>query len=801
MTQPTPAPPAVRRGGRVGRALAVVLLPLAGLSFLGGTGAGADSGPAEGGYTLASTVSPAPLTPAGCAADPLCAVAPAPVPGDNHPALKAAVAAAAATAVPAVVHPDGTVLTPASPATVLLAPGEYRLGASLRLPPNVNLRGSGITATTLSMLTSKWASFSYGFLLRWEENTAVAAPSPGSTNLVADLTVNGNCREGAGAPVPADAPARPGEICDFRVGTNATTNVGGGVSVGDRWTVRQVRFTNLEYFKLWVNGAKDVRLVDNRFDNWGGAESGDEDNIGGGGRHDGAVVEYNQFDRTIRGNSLDFSNAVRTTIRANTVYTDPAIARSRDIQEYGNLFLEGVQQADVADNLMYGAHIVLQSNSKYSHTGPNKDVTNPRDSTVRNNRLIDSFGAGVSVTYDDYADADGTYGTLGTWQTSSSDPGDHVVRPGGGNVVRDNTIERPRGTGVVVAGMMDRVKNAADTIAGNTVLNAGSGGDTEMSTGGGTFETSGVGVSIGNGDRIYGNHIRDDQAHPTTWFGVHLGARNAVSTVRNTVLTGPAGETNVVDGLIGVPVRLAAAAATAPAGLTVAGTTVTWAESYPVAGAPVAGYRVYRDNVAVADLPLGSAAVPGNLITDADAGVETDAAGWTPVGNTTVAHYRGTGALGAGSLALTASAAGSVNAAGRPVPVTAGQTYTTVSSYRALTGPGRRSRAGIEYYDANQVRISRLASFNYSTVDQPGTWITSAHTSVAPANAAYAKVFVLVDNAVAGEVHLVDRLGLVAGGATEQWTDPVAAPGVTYRVAAYRQGDAQPGWLATGTAP
>ncbi|GID93847.1 hypothetical protein ACFQFC_07400 [Amorphoplanes digitatis] len=782
---------------RASRALAVVLLVMPALSASTAYALAEEQEP-EPTYTLTATVSPAAMTAAGCAADPLCVAAPAPIAGNNHPALKKAVAAAAALAVPAEVGADGAVLTAARPATVFLSPGDYTLGAGLRLPPNVDLRGSGLTATTLSMITSSWPSFSYSFLVRPQDD---AAPSPGSTNLVSDLTVNGNCREGAGAPEPADLPARPGKVCDFRAG-GAGTNVGGGVSVGDRWTVRQVRFTNLEYFKLWLHNAEDVHLVDNRFDNWGGAESGDEDNIGGGGRHDGAVIEYNQFDRTIRGNSIDITNAVRTTIRANAVFADRAVAVARKITGYGDMYLEGVPEATVTGNYLRGGHIVLQSNGKYSHAGANKDITNPRGSTVSGNRLYDSFGAGVTVTYDDYADADRTYGTVGDWDTRSTAPGDHIVRPGGGNVVRDNVIVRPAESGILIAGMMDRVKDRPDTITGNSIVNAGHGGSTEMSTGGGTFETSGIGVSIGDGDRIYGNKVVDDRTPHTTWYGIQLGARNANSTVTNTVLAGPGAKTGATTaGVIGVPLRKAAAAAAAPAPLIVKDRVLTWAESYPTGNAPIAGYRVYRAGALVAELPVGSAAIPANLVAKADAGMETTASGWTAFSNTRVARRSGAGALGAGSLSLTAVAAGSVNAAGRLIPVKPGRTYTAVASFRALAGPGRWSRAGIEYYDADKVRINRLAGHNPATVDRAGNWITSGYTSAAPAKAAYAKVFVQVDKVAAGNVHLVDRLGLVAGTGTQQWADPAGRPGTAYRVMAYRQGDGQPGWMSSVTAP
>ncbi|BFU44731.1 hypothetical protein KRMM14A1004_29680 [Krasilnikovia sp. MM14-A1004] len=778
--------------------LFAALLPVLATPALPGAIAHAVADPGDPGYSLASTLSPAALSAADCAADARCVAAPAPISGDNYNALKAAVASAAALAAPAVVDGTGAVVTPAQPGTVFLAPGTYALARSLKLPPNVNLRGSGISATTLAMITSSWANFSYSFLVRWDDTAAV---SPGSTNLVSDLTVNGNCREGAGAPVPADMPARPGELCDFRVGTGASTNVGGGISVADRWTVRQVRFTNLEYFKLWVNGVNDVRITDNRFDNWGGAESGDEDNIGGGGRNERAVIEYNQFDKTIRGNSMDFTNAIQTTIRANTVYTDPAVAAARGT-EYGNLYMEGVPQATIVDNVMYGGHITLQSNSKYSHTGTNKDITNPRDSVVRGNRLINSTDAGVIISYDDYADADSSYGTLGSWTTSSTDPNDHVVRAGGNNVVADNVITNSRKSGVVIVGLMDRVKDTADTVTGNAITDAGFGNPaSEANTGAGTFEHSGVGISIGNGDKVYGNQITDDQTGPTTWHGVHIGARNAVSTIKNTVLTGPAGETNTVAGIIGVPVRYAASAALAPTGLATTATGVTWTDSTPTTTAPIAGYRVYRNNVLVADQPVGSGAVPGNMVADADSTVDADASGWTQVSNTRIGYYNGAGALGSGSLSLTAVAAGQVNASGRFLSIVPGQTYTTTAVYRSLTGTGQRGRTGIEYYDANKTRLSRLATSNNYSVDNATGWITSWYTSTAPANAVYAKVFVLVDNTQAGDVHLVDRIGMVAGTGVQQWTDPAPASGTTYRVAAYRVGDGQPGWLSGVTAP
>ncbi|MEU4222227.1 glycosyl hydrolase family 28-related protein [Actinoplanes sp. NPDC026623] len=797
---PEPVDPARHERVRAARRIvAAALLPLIAIPMLA-TSAQAAEAPAAGGYSLAATVSPAALTVQECAADPNCLVAPAPVADSaaNYKALQGLIDAAR---IRTGLDKDGKVLTGPTPMTVFVPAGEYLINKGLRLPPYVSLRGAGITATVLRADPRIASNWSYSTIVRHND-----VKSAGSTQTVSDLTVNGDCRAGAGAPVPADLPASPAEPCDFLStvpGTN--TNTAGGVSVGDGWTVRQVRITNVEYFKLWIHNAKDVQIVDNRFDNWGGAESGDEDNIGGGGRNENVLIEHNQFDRTIRGNGMDFTNAIRPTIRYNTIYTDRAVAAARGMGDYGTIYMEGVPEATIADNLLYGAHIQLQSNGKYDHVGSNKDITNPRASVISGNQIIDSFGPGVTIVYDDYSTPDPAFptdpnkvvwGTPGTWDTISTEGQNHYLRPGGANVVSGNTIIRPAESGVVVAGLRNQVKTAADTITGNTVVNAGASGSYEYSTGGGTYETSGVVIGIGNGDKIYGNSVADqlDAEHPrhTTWFGVQLGARSAKSTITNTVLTGPNGEANTATGVLGYLNRNGVAVPYAPTGLAVANGTVTWDESYVQAGVPVAGYKVFRDGEQVADLPTGSAVVPGNLLSanafslEADVPVNTV---YNVVSTTSLGRYAAAGAVGTASLSLKATAAGSIGAAGVDyVPVTPNQQYTTTASYQALAGAFNRARTGIEYYDAAKVRISRLATGNTNSKETADNWITSSFTSAAPANAVYARVFVSVDNTLKDDVHLVDRIGLVAGTNTEQFVTAGAPAGATYHVLAYRQG-------------
>ncbi|MEV4639822.1 hypothetical protein AB0J80_20995 [Actinoplanes sp. NPDC049548] len=748
-------------------AAAIALTVPAALISVTGPASAAEPAPA---YALAATVSPAPLTAAECT-DPTCILVAAPRGGtlDDYAVINAAITTAAGRT------------TPTSTATVLLRSGTYRLTKGLKLPPNVNLRGAGIAATTLLMdPTVNWKNFSYSFLVLPSD-----AKQDGSTNLVSDLTVNGNCRTGAGAPTPSALPGRPGDPCDFLAPTGATGNTGGGIKVGDRWTVRQVRFTNFEYFKLWVSGTKDARIVDNRFDNWGGAESDGEDNIGGGGLNDGTVIENNQYDVTARGNFFDFTNALNTTVRNNIVHTNKTVAAARKVTEYGNLYFEGVMGGTVTGNVLEGSHIVLQSNARYSHVYPNKDVNQPRDILVANNHIMDSATAGVAIGYEDYLDTDNTGGTADDQMLqSAADSVDHYVRLGGNNVVRDNLIERSRESGILVYGNA-AVKKNPDTIVGNRVVNSGYAGSTTYNTGVGYFETAGIGVSAGTGDQIYGNEIVDDQARPTTWYGVQIGARKGTSTPTGTVLTGPAGETNTTTGIIASPVRYGTLAPEAPANVTATTSGLTWSESYATTN-PIAGYRVYHDGALVADLPVGSAEIPANLLSADDASLENAAAGtagWTPGTSVSLSRTDTAGAIGGASLKLTATGSGQISTYGPKVPVTAGTTYTSVASFQAGT-VSRRVRAGLAYTDATG-KVTRLASGNSATVDPATGWVTSSYSAAAPAGAVTVQAFLMVEGATPGETHLIDRMGLVTGAVTEQWVDPAGMAG-RYDLVSYR---------------
>jgi hypothetical protein len=721
------------------------------------------------GYSLSPTVGDPALTAETCAADPACEVVGAPRGGglDDWAALNGAIAAAATRG------------SSAAPATVFLPAGVYTVTKPLSLAPNVNLRGSGMADTALVIAAGSHANFGYSFVVRPDANAAAVA---GSTNLVADLAVNGNCKAGAGLTTEAVLPAL---ACDHGAGNNA----GGGVSAGDRWTVRHVRFSNIEYFKLWIRGTTGVRAVDNRFDNRGGAGSGDEDNVGGGGNATDTVVADNQYDGTQLGNALDFTNAKGLVYRHNTVYTDPAMLTRFNRQDNGSIFLEAVTDSEVSDNLLNGGHLILKTNVGYTPTGTNKDVTNPARNVVRGNRIVGSYWAGITVGYNDYKDSDGTYGRVDS-QVDPADLTNHTAWSGGGNVIADNTIENPAESGILVFGCLEASKSVADTIAGNTVTGAGRNGNTSYSTGCGTFDSAAIGLSVGRGDRVYGNVV---SGAATTWYGVQIGSRTATTIPVETVLTDSTGTypANSFDSLAVGAYRYGRNTPESPeAQPTVGvpgGATLTWKEAYAMPNVFVGGYRVYRGGALVADLPVGGE-IPGNLMSGDGSTLENGLGGWTAATKTTVSRVTGAPApgVGAASLALTNAGTTQIGATGPLTPVTAGQSYTAVASYKAQTA-GRKVRTGVQWFDAAGVAVLPKAySSNQNTFDGTDRWINSTYTYTAPAGAVSARVISVIDTAVVGEVHLMDRIGLVAGAATESWTTTQGSG--PYDVVAYQVG-------------
>lgn len=159
-----------------------------------------------------------------------------------------------------------------------------------------------------------------------------------------------------------------------------------------------------------------------------------------------------------------------------------------------------------------------------------------------------------------------------------------------------------------------------------------------------------------------------------------------------------------------------------------------------------------------------------NLV--ANASFEADTFGWSPNANTTISRTVGQASDGGASMTLTATAAGNVSAFTYRSPVTAGQTYTAMASFRAVTA-ARTVRVDLDWYDSggNYLSTSTAATVITSTSE----WRTATGNVVAPAGAASAAPVVWILSAAAGgEAHRVDQVGLFAG-ASQTWTPPPTA--------------------------
>jgi hypothetical protein len=329
-------------------------------------------------------------------------------------------------------------------------------------------------ATTLRLAPGSFANFGYDFLVR-----PLAAPAPGDPPTGArDLGLDGNRRSGGASP-----------------------NRGGGMKLADRWIVSDVRFGDLNYFKLWIkdtSGATVRRVV---MEDPADGASGDNDNVGGGGNTDLTLEDVVVGART-DGNAVDLLNSTRLQLR-----------RLRAVR--GSVYLEGTVDGTIEDNVLEEGSLVLQTDVAY---GSSTRVWNPRGNAVRGNTVEDAARIGIAVRYDD----------------------DHdkglPVDAGGHNTVEGNTVRRPGRLGIAVFGADDLAKDAPDTIHGNLVEDVLSPSPYTYNTGYGSFLDACIGLSIGAGDGITGNTCRDTQATPTTREGIVLGTQGGPTTPRDTVL-------------------------------------------------------------------------------------------------------------------------------------------------------------------------------------------------------------------------------------------------------------------------
>jgi hypothetical protein len=159
-----------------------------------------------------------------------------------------------------------------------------------------------------------------------------------------------------------------------------------------------------------------------------------------------------------------------------------------------------------------------------------------------------------------------------------------------------------------------------------------------------------------------------------------------------------------------------------------------------------------------------------NLLTADDASFETLIGTWTANANVTVVRSNTQALDGIWSMQMTATAAANMSAITVGgvfgYPITVGQQYTALASFRAGT-TGQSCRVLIQWLDNAGVLVSTSTGSNVT--DTTGGWTQGFVTATAPAGTSLARIVVEVLSAGAAEIHYVDQVSLHTGSSTT-WT-------------------------------
>lgn len=162
-------------------------------------------------------------------------------------------------------------------------------------------------------------------------------------------------------------------------------------------------------------------------------------------------------------------------------------------------------------------------------------------------------------------------------------------------------------------------------------------------------------------------------------------------------------------------------------------------------------------------LPEVTLAVTGhdNMLGATDASFEGSTGSWAASVNCSLSASTAASDDGSYSLALTATAAGTVlsNGAGGN-PVTPGQTYTALASFKAGSTPTNVS-INLIWIDGSGAEISQVNG--PAAPDNASGWAQVSASGVAPAGAATAMLQLEYVASAAGEVHYVDEAGFFSG--------------------------------------
>ena len=195
------------------------------------------------------------------------------------------------------------------------------------------------------------------------------------------------------------------------------------------------------------------------------------------------------------------------------------------------------------------------------------------------------------------------------------------------------------------------------------------------------------------------------------------------------------------------------------------GTTLDQAASIADSAVPPKPFGLWEFNSSVA----GS-----NFLTGDNTSFEGSAGTWTGAGNATVARSTAQAHTGTASLAMTASAAGNMNAAScaaanittQGMPCSPGDSVTC-SAWMLAATTTRSVQVGANWYNSSGTLLS--SSFGTAVSDSTSAWTQVTATVTAPASAAYCRLNTGVLSAGASEVHYVDdgSIGDLSTGQTQ----------------------------------
>jgi len=152
-----------------------------------------------------------------------------------------------------------------------------------------------------------------------------------------------------------------------------------------------------------------------------------------------------------------------------------------------------------------------------------------------------------------------------------------------------------------------------------------------------------------------------------------------------------------------------------------------------------------------------------NFLSDNQASLETNTAGWVAVTNSSIARSTAQASIGSASLAITATASGdsvATTTTGTAFIVTPSAEFSATAEFRANT-TARSTAVGIEWRNSSGTTIS--TAYGTAETDSTSAWNQCTVTATAPATAATALVAVKIISAGSSEVHYVDKIGFHAG--------------------------------------